>query len=103
MLDKSQAREIAVKYAAEVRNILEPKYIILFGSYNNENPHEYSDIDIAIVVCDFQGDWLDTAAALCALTRRVNINIEPHLLDETQDRSGFLKHIKKTGDVIYAA
>jgi len=102
MLDKSQVREIAAKYAEEVRNLLDPKSVILFGSYVNGDPHEYSDIDIAVVVSDFQGDWLDTAASLWGLTRRVNENIEPHLVDEMQDRSGFLKHVKKTGEIIYS-
>ena len=103
MLDKKKVRELAFKYADEVRNILEPKSIILFGSYVNGNPHEYSDIDIAVIVNDFQGNWLDMAAALHGLTRRVSIDIEPHMMDEANDRSGFLAHIKKTGEIIYEA
>ncbi|MDR2182705.1 MAG: nucleotidyltransferase domain-containing protein [Clostridiales bacterium] len=102
-MDKEKVREIAAKYADEVRNIIEPKFIILFGSYVGGIPHEYSDIDIAVVVNDFQGDWLDMAAALYSLTRRISIDIEPHMLDETSDRSGFLAYIRKTGEIIYEA
>jgi hypothetical protein len=43
-----------------VCKILNPKTVILFGSYVNGNPHELSDI--AIVFNGFQGDWYDTAA-----------------------------------------
>ena len=101
MLDKATVREIANKYAEEVRKVLDPSEIILFGSYVDGNPNEWSDIDIAILINDFQGDWLETASLLCGMTRRVSIDIEPHLLDETCDKSGFIEHIKKTGECIY--
>jgi len=52
---------------------------------------------------DYQGNWLDTATMLCGLRRHVSIDIEPHLMDESCDRSGFLKLVKKTGEVIYEA
>ena len=103
MLDKETVREIAVKYANEVRKIIAPKAIILFGSYVNGNVHEWSDIDIAVIVSDFEGNWLETASLLCSLTRLVSIDIEPHLLDETADNSGFVEHVIKTGEVIYQA
>jgi len=103
MLDKTTVREIAFKYAEEVKKVLNPVKIILFGSYVNGTPWEYSDIDIAIVMNDYQGDWYDTTKMLFRLKRQVSIDIEPHLLDETCDRSGFLEHVKKTGEVIYEA
>ena len=102
MLDKTTVREIAARYAEEVRAVLSPDAVILFGSYVNGNPHEWSDIDIAVVVNGFQGNWLETASMLCGLTRRVSIDIEPHLLDEACDRSGFVEHVIKTGEVIYS-
>jgi len=101
MLDKTTVREIAARYAEEVKNILKPDAIILFGSYVNGEPHEWSDIDIAVVINDFQGNWFETASMLCSLTRRVSIDIEPHLLDETCDKSGFVSHVIKTGEVIF--
>ena len=103
MLDKATVRDIAAKYAEEVKKVLDPVAIVIFGSYVNGNPHEESDIDIAVIMHDYQGDWLETGAMLCGLTRCVNIDIEPHLLDETSDRSGFIEHIKKTGVFIYRA
>ena len=103
MLDKETVREIAIRYTEEVKKYLTPDAVILFGSYVNGNPHEWSDIDIAVIINGFQGDWLETASMLSSLTRRVSIDIEPHLLDETCDKSGFLGHVIKTGEVIYRA
>ena len=100
MLDKATVRELAAQYAAEVKKILSPSAIVVFGSYANGTPHEWSDIDIAVIMRDFQGDWLEASAALCGLTRRVSIDIEPHLLDEVHDASGFVQHILQTGQVI---
>jgi predicted nucleotidyltransferase len=101
MLDKAAVREIALKYAEEVKKVLSPKKIILFGSYVSGTPRKYSDIDIAVVMNNYQGNWLDTATMLCRLKRQVSIDIEPHLLDESCDRSGFLEAVKKNGEVIY--
>ena len=49
MLDKATVREIAQKYTNRVREEYTPKQVILFGSHVNGTPHEYSDIDIAVV------------------------------------------------------
>ena len=103
MLDKATVKEIAARYADEVRKVLSPDAIVLFGSYVNGNPHEWSDIDIAVVVNGFQGSWHETASMLCGLSWEVSLDIEPHLLDETCDPSGFVEHILKTGEVIYRA
>lgn len=103
MLDKGTVREIAQRYVDEVQKVLSPTAVILFGSYANGTPNKFSDIDIAIVVSNYDGDWLEAITKLCGLTRNVSIDIEPHLLDETNDPSGFLEHIKKTGEVIFKA
>ena len=101
MLDKEAVRGLAIQYADEVKKVLDPDAIILFGSYVNGDPHKWSDIDIAVVMNNFDGNWLDTASLLCSLTRRVSIDIEPHLLDESCDKSGFTAHVIKTGEIIY--
>ena len=105
MLDKTKVRQIAQEYSAEVCRILNPKSVILFGSYINGTPHEYSDIDIAVVFENYQGAWYETSVLLQRLRRNIDDNsgggIEPHLLEETNDRSGLLSHIRKTGEIIY--
>jgi len=101
MLDKTTVREIARKYANRVREEYDPKQVILFGSYINGNPHEYSDIDIAIIFEETGDEFLDTWTHLVKLCRGISFDIEPHMLDESCNKSGFLDHIRKTGEVIY--
>lgn len=103
MLDKTTVREIAEKYTEAVRKVLTPVSVVLFGSYVSGNPHEWSDIDIAVIMHDYQGNWLETASMLCGLSWEISFDIEPHLLDETCDKSGFVEHIMKTGEFIYKA
>ena len=101
MLDKREVREIAAKYTDKVRQIYNPKQIIIFGSYVNGSPNADSDIDIAVVFDSVEGDWLETWARLIGLREGISYDIETHMLDETCNRSGFLDHIRATGEIIY--
>ena len=101
MLDKTKVREIAKSYTDKVREAYSPKQIILFGSYVDGNPHEDSDIDIAVIFDTTPGDFLETWTHLIKLRRGLSFDIETHMLDETCNRSGFLDHIRKTGEIIY--
>jgi len=103
MLDKGKVREIASEYSEAVKKVLNPDKVILFGSYVNGNPHAESDIDIAVFVKGIDGeDWYNARILLQKIRRnKTFLDIEPHLLDETQDPSGFVEHVIKTGEVIY--
>ena len=101
MLDKATVIGTVERYADLVKKELSPTSIVLYGSYVNGTPHEDSDIDVAVIFNGFSGDWLKTSAFLWGLTERVSFDIEPILLDTTQDKSGFVKHVIKTGKVIY--
>ncbi|MCL2003551.1 MAG: nucleotidyltransferase domain-containing protein [Oscillospiraceae bacterium] len=101
MLDKGKAREIAHKYANTVVKAFTPDKIILFGSHVNGVPHEWSDIDVAVLIDGFDGDWLNISAELYALAWTFDEIIEPHLLDPSHDPSGFVAHVVKTGEIIY--
>ncbi|MDR2855198.1 MAG: nucleotidyltransferase domain-containing protein [Methanomicrobiales archaeon] len=85
MLDKTEVRQIAMKYVAAVKKELSPRSVLLFGSYVNGNPHEYSDIDIAVVFNGYKGNWFETAVLLQRLTRGISVDIEPHMMDEASD------------------
>ena len=102
-MDKEKVREIAFEYANRVTQAYKPTSVILFGSYVNGNPHEYSDIDIAVVFETFESDWLSVWTNLIGIACDIDVmaGIEPHMLDESCNRSGFLDHIKKTGEIIY--
>ena len=103
MLDKTKAKEIATSYSLEVAKALNPEKVILFGSYVNGIPHSGSDIDIAVFVRGLDDDaWYDARITLQNLLwNRAYLDIEPHLLDESNDRSGFAQHVIKTGEIIY--
>ncbi|GBU20302.1 hypothetical protein R80B4_00178 [Fibrobacteres bacterium R8-0-B4] len=102
-MDKEEALEIAEKYAELVAKEFNPKQILLFGSYLNGTPHEYSDIDIAVVCDKYEGpgDWLDGAARLTSLVWDVDTSIEPHLLELDDDPWGFAHKVQATGKVLY--
>ena len=104
-MDKEKVRKIACEYADRVTQAYKPKSVILFGSYVNGTPQSHSDIDIAVIFDSFEGDWLAAWADLVGIACDVDVlaGIEPHLLDEICNRSGFLDHIRRTGEVVYEA
>ncbi|MCL2048348.1 MAG: nucleotidyltransferase domain-containing protein [Defluviitaleaceae bacterium] len=103
MLDKTKAREIAVDYSKEVQRLINPDKIVFFGSYVNGSPHKDSDIDIAVIVQGLDDEqWYDTRILLQKIRRnKVFLSIEPHLLEESNDLSGFVQHVMNTGEVIF--
>lgn len=78
-----------------------PIEIILYGSYAKGTATEESDIDIAIVVSSLTGDYLDQASKLYQLRRSIDYRIQPILLEEATEKSGFLEDVRKTGYRIY--
>ena len=90
------------RYAELVRNSIPVDMIILYGSYAKGTENINSDIDIAVVVNELDGDFLDISANLYSLCREVNTDIEPKLIVKKDNRSGFLESILKYGKVIYS-
>ena len=100
-MDKSQVLEKATKYAELVSKEFKPQKIYLYGSYAKGNWNEESDIDIAVIVDEVHGDYLEIASTLYRLRRNIDDRIEPVLLEEKEDPSGFLTEILKHGQLIY--
>ena len=103
ILDKITALTIATEYASEVCKIFDPLTIILYGSYANETATVDSDIDIAVIFDGYNGNWLKDSAILWRLTRKINTNIEPILLDRKHDPSGFVEKIYNIGEILYTS
>ena len=90
------------RYADLVKNIIPVNMIILYGSYARGTEKKDSDIDIAVVVDELDGDFLDVSSRLYSLTREVDTSIESKLIIRKNNRSGFLDSILKYGKVIYS-
>jgi predicted nucleotidyltransferase len=82
-MDKTDALNIAKKYAEILKNSFDFKKMFLFGSYAKGIPHEDSDIDIAIVFSDYD-NRLDRQVELMKLTRQIDTRIEPHPFRENE-------------------
>jgi predicted nucleotidyltransferase len=102
-MDKTAAIESVRKYADRVRRDFNVKKVILFGSYAKGTAREYSDIDVAVVFERIDGDYLDVITRLSRIRRDVEHRIEPVALEESNDKSGFLQEITKSGVIIYAS
>lgn len=76
-MDKSEAIKIAKKYARQIRLVYKNADVILFGSYVKGNYHKESDIDIAIILNDFD-NVLNVQLELMRLRRKIDGRIEPH-------------------------
>jgi len=100
MLDKATVVNMAQRYAFEVEKYLKPQAVVLFGSYAKGTAGENSDIDIAVILDGFSGDYLETSKQLYKLRRHISADIEPVLLDSTSDESGFVAEVLRTGEVL---
>ena len=103
MLDKTTVISMARQYAVEVEKHFRPQAIVFYGSYAKDTSGECSDIDIAVILNGFTGDYLETSKQLYKLRRNISADIEPVLLDSTDDQSGFVAEVLRTGQVLTSA
>ena len=94
---ENEVIDIAKKYADQVRKIMKTKEIILYGSHAKGTAAKDSDIDIAVIVDSIDADYLTAVSRLWSLTRYVNDKIEPILMIDGEDQSGFLHTVRNTG------
>jgi len=71
--------------------------MILFGSHAKGLAGKDSDMDVAVIVDDLQGDYFSTRPLLWRLRRQIDDRIEPIILERQHDESGFLSEIEKYG------
>jgi uncharacterized protein len=76
-MDKRDAIIIAEKYAHAVKSKYDFVKIILFGSYAKGTQNEDSDIDIAVILKDYN-NLIDIQVDLMRLRRKIDSRIEPH-------------------------
>ena len=103
-MDKKKVRQLVEEYAnIIVKNMIVNK-IILYGSYARGDYRKDSDIDVAIVVPreSVSKNILTDMAKLCKLSANISKDIEPILLIDEEDSSGFLESISKYGEIVYS-
>ena len=99
-MDKREVIEIVKRYAEEVYKSFNPDKIYLYGSHAKGTAKDISDIDVAIVYEEYQGDYLESLKNLYKIRRTIDTRIEPIILEEKNDPSGFLSDIKENGILI---
>ena len=84
-----------------VRSRFAVNKIVLFGSFARGRPREDSDIDIAVILQKEPENLLNAEAELYRIGREIDARIEPILVEEKRDPSGFWEEISKYGKVVY--
>jgi uncharacterized protein len=82
-VDKTDALNIAKKYAEAVKAKFNSNRIFLFGSFVKGNYNDDSDIDIAVVLNDYN-NLIDMQLELMRLRRKIDSRIEPHPFRESE-------------------
>ena len=99
-MGKREVIKILRQYKQIVSDHFDVDKVVLFGSYATGNQHPDSDIDVAIVVNSIDTDFFSYAPLLWKLRQEIDDRIEPVLLINGKDESGFLSEILRTGLVI---
>jgi len=76
-MDKNDAIKVAGEYASVICSNYECKGVFMFGSYSKGTYHDESDIDIAVVLKDFDNP-MNIQLELMRLRRKIDSRIEPH-------------------------
>lgn len=79
-MDQKQALNIVRQYKQQLNPIFADAQVYMFGSYSKGCAGVDSDIDVAVVMPTFDGNWLEANASLWDLTWKVSTKIEPILL-----------------------
>lgn len=96
-MDNAEAINKLKKYKKLLSNHMKFTEMILFGSHAKGTAHEDSDLDVAIVVDELKGDFFSTRPLLWKLRRQIDDRIEPIIIEQNHDDSGFLSEIMKNG------
>ena len=98
ILRKDEALNIVRRYKEVIAPRFSPEMkVMMFGSYAKGHPHEWSDIDVAVIVPKVApSEWLETSTSLCHDIHKVNVLIEPILLESGED-SPIYREVMRTG------
>jgi predicted nucleotidyltransferase len=100
-MDKEQIIEIVRKYYDVIKNLFSIKKVILFGSYSSGIPKEWSDIDVAVFLNEKPEDLIAAESMLYKLRRNIDARIEPIIIYDENDPSGFTADVLRNGIIVY--
>ena len=97
-------REEAIKIVKQYKDVIMPRFdnkarVYMYGSYSKGTQRPESDIDVAVVVPQVNGNWLDLSTTLWLIAPQVNYLIEPVLIDQRFD-SPLYDDVMRTGIAI---
>lgn len=99
-MDRKRVIGLAFKFAKEISSFINFDKIVLFGSYAKGSANEDSDIDIAVLVDNYDGDVLELSSKLWLVAGSISDYIEPVLLDYNDDATGFIDEVLNTGIIV---
>lgn len=99
-MDEEAAIKLGKSLKYPIIQHFDVKDVILYGSYGKGTQQPDSDIDIAVIINNIEGDYFDHVPLLWKLRRQVSNSIEPILIWEDNDKSGFLNNIRQTGMIL---
>ncbi len=100
-MGKVEIINIVNEFATKVVEKYDCVGIILFGSYAKGSYHIDSDIDIAVILKDYD-NLMDIQLELMKLRRKIDSRIEPHPIKEIDfiEGSPLINEIKRYGEKI---
>jgi len=99
-MDNAEVISKLKKYKKLLSQYMQFETMILFGSHAKGNARTDSDVDVAVVVNEVNGDYFSTRPLLWKIRREIDDRIEPVLIERKHDDSGFLSEIMKNGVII---
>ena len=96
-MDKKEAIIKVKEYSLLLKDYFPFEKVYLFGSYAKNTNCDDSDIDVAIVVKNIEGDYFSTQPLLWKLRRQIDDRIEPIMIERDHDNADLLGEIQKYG------
>ena len=97
MLSRQQALDIVREY----KRVITPRFatepiVMMYGSYSKGYARPESDIDVAVIVPSIDGSWLERSTDISLDAIRVNVLIEPVLMEQNEP-SPLYRDVMRTG------
>lgn len=96
-MDQKEVIKLLKEYKALISSHFNLDKMYLYGSYATHLASEDSDIDVAIILEEFDDNYFNVVPRIWKLRKEIDPRIEPHVFERGKDRSGMLLEIQETG------